>query len=320
MIGLIAGAAGPILPRVGAVFFLVGVGFGIPLSVIVYRMRKLLRLGYGPEDIAVALRTTYGRKREEFVFEFGPERSMRERAVKLIGIAGFVGVAGFGLASWMFSSDFVPLAVLSGYAGVIGTAISSRWSRLRDGKGPRWSKSWTGWPGRLLGKVSSFKLGQRAVPANRPTELAIAMSAEAVYASFPKEVRESLGDVPAALRALENHARSARARIAELDAALLEAQRQPGSGGTHTAGSSERQDALVRDLTDARQRADAKLSDVVTSLENLRLDLLRLRTGTGTTEGITREVEAAKSLGVEADRLLAAAREVSDALSPRPTR
>jgi hypothetical protein len=53
------------------------------------------------------------------------------------------------------------------------------------------------------------------------------MSAEALFDSFPKTIRESLGDVPGALRALEAQAAGARARIAELDATVAEATRAP---------------------------------------------------------------------------------------------
>jgi hypothetical protein len=162
----------------------------------------------------------------------------------------------------------------------------------------------------LIGKLASFKLGQRAVPADRPTEVAIAMSAEAVYATFPKELRQSLGDVPEALRGLEAHARLARARIAELDAAIIDAQHKPARGLP-----SERQQALVKDLEIARTQAESRLSEVVSALENIRLDLLRLRAGAGTSEGITRDLEAARALGDEADRLLAAASEVRRTLA-----
>ena len=54
---------------------------------------------------------------------------------------------------------------------------------------------------------------------------------------------------------------------------------------------------------------------MVTALENLRLDLLRLRAGAGSTDGITRDIAAAKALGDEADRLLAASREVDETLA-----
>jgi hypothetical protein len=166
--------------------------------------------------------------------------------------------------------------------------------------------------GRTLSRIAGFKLGARAIPANRPTELAIAMSAEALFKSFPKETRESLGDVPSVLRALEAHAQEARARIAEADAALAEAQR-----GVDRPGSADRKERVVAELTEARSRAEARLADVVTTLENVRLDLLRLRAGATAAEGITQDLIAARALSDGADRLLAGAREAEEAIPRR---
>jgi hypothetical protein len=291
---------------------LIAIGFGVPLALVVRRLRRLLRLGYGAEDIALALRTGFARKREEFLFEFGPERSKREQFLRVGGAVGLVlaGAIGAAAVAGLRHPELVPLAVVFGYFGMIGTIIGRKWSRLRDGSGPVWSRFWQGAPGRLLARLASFRLGQRAVPANRATELAIAMSAEAVYASFPRELRQSLGDVPEALRLLEAQARHARARIGELDAALLDAGRQPSR-----VASGDRHEALARDLGTARQAAESRLSDVVTALENLRLDLLRLRAGAGSADGITRDVAAARALGEEADRLIAATREVDETLA-----
>ena len=142
--------------------------------------------------------------------------------------------------------------------------------------------------------------------------LAIALSAEAMFATFPKELRESLGDVPKVLHGLEAHARSMRARIEELNVSLADAQRGPTR-----AVATERQDELVNDLISARDRAESRLEELVTALENLRLDLLRLRAGGGSVEGITLDLAAAREFGQEADRLLASGREVEQALAER---
>jgi serine/threonine-protein kinase len=312
--GVIArmGRHGASIAAVAALVGLVVIAIGLPLTFLVRRMRRLLRLGYGAEDIAMALRTSFARRREEFLFEFGPERTKRERLFRAVGAGGLVIAVALAAAAiaGVRSPPLAAIAFVSGYLGILGTVISKKWGRLRDGPGSVWTSFWQGKPGRLLARISSIKLGQRAVAAGRPTELAIAMSAEAVYETFPKELRQSLGDVPEALHGLEGHARNARARIAELDAALADAQRQPGRGV-----AMDRQDALVRDLNAARHQAEARLAEVVTALENLRLDLLRLRAGAGTAEGITRDVAAARALGDEADRLLAAAREVDATLT-----
>jgi hypothetical protein len=114
------------------------------------------------------------------------------------------------------------------------------------------------------------------------------------------------------LHDLESHARAIRARIEELDASLAEVQRGPTR-----AGAQERQEALVSDLVATRERAQARLEELVTALENLRLDLLRLRAGGGSIEGITLDLATARDFGQEADRLLASGREVEQALAAR---
>jgi eukaryotic-like serine/threonine-protein kinase len=308
----IAKHGGHVAP-VAAIIAMTAVSLGFPFGLIIYRLRKLLRVGYGTDDIVAALRTRFERRREEFLYEYGGEPTARERVLTVVGATGLV-VAGSALAAMIVAPPLVrlaaPIAIIALYAGTFATALSTRWRRLRRGSGSMWSSFWSGKIGEQLARTASFKLGDRAVPADRPTELAIAMSAEAMFATFPKEVRESLGDVPRVLHGLEFHARAMRARIEELDASLAEVQRGPSR-----VVATERQEALVADLVVTRERAQARLEELVTALENLRLDLLRLRAGGGSIEGITLDLATAREFGQDADRLLAGGREVEQALA-----
>jgi hypothetical protein len=289
---------------------------GFPLGMIVYRLRKLLRVGYGVDDIVAGLRTSFERHREEFLYEYGAEPTARERLLTFVGATGLVVGASAVVVTILAPHQMVrfaaPVAIIGLYIGMMATGFSSRWRRLRRGTGSLWSKLWSGTIGQQLARLASVNLGERSVLADRPTELAIAMSAEAMFASFPKELRESLGDVPKVLHGLEAHARSVRARIEELDASLAEAQH-----GSTRSLATERHDALVTDLIAAREHAESRLEELVTALENLRLDLLRLRAGGGSVEGITLDLAAAREFGEEADRLLAGGREVEQALATR---
>ncbi len=310
---LIGHAAKNGLTAMGAIGLLgiVSAALLIPAAVLVARVRSLLRHGYGPEDVAAGIDVSYERRREEFLFNFGPEQSRRERMFRIASIVGIAVAGGAAIAAiaGVSAKVLVPIGVMGGYFGLLGTIISKKMGRLRKGSGSLLSRFWSGAPGRTLAKVASYKLGRRAVAPNRATELAIAMSAEAIYESFPKETRQSLGDVPGVLRALEAQARAARARVAELDVTLVEAGRQ-----SSVAASSARKDSLVADLQQEREKAESRLSQIVTALENLRLDLLRLHAGAGNAEGITRDIVAATALGDEADRLLAGVREVEETL------
>jgi eukaryotic-like serine/threonine-protein kinase len=299
----------------------VGVGIavvvlGFPLAMITYRLRRLLQLGYGIDDIVAGLRTRYERVREEFQFDFGIEPTARERFFRFIGRTGLtlgaVSVVALIFGGHSAQRIAAPVAFVSTYFGILATVFSARWKRLRLGSGSVWAKFWGGKAAAKLAQVAGFRLGARAMPADRPTELAIAMSAEAIFATFSKTQREALGDVPKVLRGLEANARAMRARVIELDDAIGEAQRGP-SRTTPT----DRQDALVADLSATRERAGTRLEEIVTALENLRLDLLRLRAGGGSIDGITLDLASAQEFGAEADRLLAGEREVEEVLRPR---
>jgi eukaryotic-like serine/threonine-protein kinase len=290
---------------------LVAAGLSLPIVILLMRLRSVLKRGYRTDDIAVALRTMHVRQREEFLYEFGQKKSLRERLVRVASIGLFVG-AGAAVVTMIAGGpkdSLVPLTFFAAYAGVIASAFSARWRRLRNSTGSFWARMWQGKFGRLLARATRVKPNERAISTNRPTELAIAMSAESLYASFSKEMRESLGDVPGVLRTLEAHAQAARARIDEVDATIAQAQ-HPGRVGA----SEARQMELIADLRAERTKADDRLAEVVTALENVRLDLLRLHAGTRTPQGITQDLEAARALGEDADRLIAGVREAEATL------
>jgi eukaryotic-like serine/threonine-protein kinase len=273
-----------------------------PLAIVAFRLRPLLKLGYGPDDVAAGLRTRWERYREEFLFDFGTGRSLRERLLGVVTVTG-VSVSAASIVAMLAGLKYPwlpPTAVFSAYFGVFAGIGSLRRRRLRLGLGSFWANRWQGAWGRLLTKAASIKLGARSVSADRPTEMAIAISAQALFEELPKETRRALGDLPGAVRNLESEARAMRARVEELEATILEAQ-----SGTDRARTRGRQETLVAELRGARAAAEKRLADVVTALETLRLDLLRLRAGTGSPESITQSLEAAKALGEDVDRLIA---------------
>jgi hypothetical protein len=171
------------------------------------------------------------------------------------------------------------------------------------------ARFWESGVGRWAGRIAKWKLRERAIPAERATELKIAMSAEALFESLPKPLRSSLGDVPEVLRTLQNRAHSAREQIAKLDAVLA------GSGSGERA--ADKRDALATDVKRARSDAESRLSELVTALETVRLDLLRLQAGIGSADSITQDLAAAAAVGQDADRLIAALSEADSAAKRR---
>ena len=313
--GIIAAIAqhGASLTRVGGLSALVVLALGTPIAVSLHRLRRLAKLGYGPDDLVAALRFSHRRAREEFLFEFGPTPTLRERVTRILGFVGFAGAAVgvLGVIGNSHSSVIAPLTIFGLYLGAFATSFSTRWRRLRRNTDSLWTRIWNSRFGHALGNAAALNLGDRAVAADRPTELAIAMSASALYDALPREVRTSLGDVNDVVNGLEARARGIRTRMEQLANAIAEAQQ------TRAATAGEKQEALVADLRRAYAESEERLSEVVTSLETLRLDLLRLSAGAGTTEGVTRDLDAARALSDEASRVLAGRREVEDAIAKR---
>jgi hypothetical protein len=163
--------------------------------------------------------------------------------------------------------------------------------------------------GRWLAKLASIKLGARTAGADRPTEMAIAFSAQALYDELPKALRQSLGDVPALVEQLECRARAVREHITVLDESIASA-----SAARASVRVGELQESVVADLTAARSRSSEHLADLLAALEATRLDLLRLRAGQGAPDHITHTMSAARELGDDIERILSARAEIDAAL------
>ncbi len=108
----------------------VAVAFSVPLGIVIARLRRLLRLGYGPDDIAAGLRVSIAHRRDEFIFENGPTAGAKEKIIRLIGLLGLV--AGAGLIA---SNLVLHTAAIVGIGfGALWLGCSSRWCRS-DGNG-----------------------------------------------------------------------------------------------------------------------------------------------------------------------------------------
>jgi serine/threonine-protein kinase len=282
----------------------------MPLILTMRWLRPLLRGGYGVSDIAGALRASFDQRREELLFEFGTKPTRREKRLTEITIAG----AALNVGAWTAlvlgatAHWLLPFAFVSGMWPIPGV-FSATTSRARSNKGSWWAKRWEGAMGRWLTKLASIKLGARAAAADRPTEMAIAFSAQALYDELPKQLRQSLGNVPAIVDQLEGQARAMREHMAELDERIASAR-----AGRASVQVGELQGSLVADLTAARTRASERLADLLAALEATRLDLLRLRAGQGTADQITHTMTAASELRDDIERLLSARAEIDATL------
>ena len=167
---------------------------------------------------------------------------------------------------------------------------------------------WGTAPMRLFFRIAGLGIGRpKETPATAPmaTELLLGAAAGSLFEALPKAQRVRLEEVPDVIKALERAATTLRARRDQLEQAVAEAGVAQGTRGA----------AVVRELVAARDAATARLQAAVTALENLRLDLLRLRAGVGGADELTGSLEEARRIGEIVEAELEGRRE-ADRLAP----
>lgn len=162
--------------------------------------------------------------------------------------------------------------------------------------------------------------------AHRPTEIAIGIAADALFEALPKETRKRLNDLPRVVRRLEADAQGLRARVDELNALLAGAGEESAGarstslrhGTAQVAGTlADNRQKAREELMAKRDAAASRLAASVAALENIRLDLLRLKAGAGTVDQLGADLSAARDIGAEIDAALAGRSEVEAILAPR---
>ncbi|MCR4338308.1 MAG: protein kinase [Gemmatimonadaceae bacterium] len=298
-----------------------------PVAMVVQMVRRLLRSGYGRDELLRALRIQTEERRETLASERTPPPSRWDRLILRAGVTALLAnVAGLvymivGPYFPAFETVVVPMMNVAGvtYMGA-GLYLGSKHIVGSQVPGELGLKFWKSRVGRWLFKLAGLGLDrQPAVGASyRPTELAIGMAAERLFEDLPPEVRESFSGLPLHLRALELHAENARARIAELDEiahTIEQGGARDGQRGSALAGGSagQRQGA-ADEIRAARSAAEQRLSDAVGALETIRLQLLRMHAGIGSAESMTEDLTAALRLSRDLEYLLEGRREVDQVL------
>jgi serine/threonine-protein kinase len=306
----VAASLGPAIPLGGAAALLTA-ALTTPL---LRSARRLLRSGYGLDDAQLALKEDVERRREELLFEFGPP-GVVDRVLKYVTLGSLAVTGGsFGL---MLMQGFPYLGELWGVFGVsagvftvTGLVYASRSEHRRDIWGQRWLRFWKSRFGRWAFKLAGIGLENRPAAATatyRPTELALGLAADHLYAALSKAARRSLPDLPQVVRRLENDAQALRRRVDELNDLIAQV------GDDERAGSDRRR-TLRDELKTTRDAAHQKMLDAVGALETIRLSLLRMQAGVGTSESVTQDLAAARELLGDIERLAEGAEEVEKAL------
>jgi hypothetical protein len=182
---------------------------------------------------------------------------------------------------------------------------------------PWWRRLWAGRPGALFVRLTAGTTVTGHVAASTDlTEVVLGDAIETVLQRLPRELRTRFPDLPGQVTALRGHAESLRERLAVLDDAMREAGAAAGRvssapGSSLDARLRERADAGLRSLKESHATVAARLATVLSVLEMLRLDLVRLAAGAAAPDDLTADIEAAREIGREVDALLQARGEVA---------
>ncbi len=217
-----------------------------------------------------------------------------ELGLSLRGLVQVGQLASFFLG-WAFlvGLAFVPKRLVAWLTS--GTPEMAGWLR----------KLWAGPVGRWFFKLAGIGLRKaKALPPAdwQPTEVLLGRAAADLFEQLPQDQRARLGDVPEVIQDLECVATTLRTRRRdELASAIAEVGEAHGTA---------RRDELVGELETLKAATEQRLTSAVTALENLRLDLVRLRAGVGHPDDLTGAIEEARAVGEVVDLELEAHREV----------
>lgn len=283
----------------------------LPFGYFVVVARRLMALGFTHADVAPAFRREMEQAKEELSAAQFVGESPLEKWLPVAARIGFpVGAVTMaaGITGVVWDDAIAAGGMMMGGAMLAALGWLALRQRREDVDTEFWSRLWLGRIGRAAFAVAGRLVGTRhrtAAVTHRPTEMALGMAAEQLFASLPRDVQQSLGDVPEVVRRLQEDARLMRHRHDELQQALADAR--DSAAPEHA------------DLRELRDRVQGKLADSVTALETIRLNLLRLHAGSATVEGFTTHLGMAAELSADVQRLAAAHEEVARSLmAPRP--
>ncbi len=247
------------------------------------RARRAISAGASPHDVVRSLGGALHT-------DPSPPRTVRH-------LGGLLAGAGFALLQGKLSrlhgmpelaESLLQTALVVAPPLLIGRSVQGLW---RGSRAERWINAHVTTP--LLTKVTRWigrgvvhRADTRALPATAPTEVRLGNAADEILARLSPALQRELRAIPDAASALVREAEALRQR----DAALAVEGR--------SLRSSAASDAITRlaSVDAQRSQVQARLATTVAALETIRLDLLRLENGDGTTGDLTEHLEVAKDL------------------------
>jgi eukaryotic-like serine/threonine-protein kinase len=277
----------------------------IPLAAFqLSKTRRALAAGYSLADLRAALREWTTRRREELgkAKESIWARLFRE-ATWFSAAAGSTMIITLDTIQ---PRPFVPESVRLGVMGAVLLGIGSLTILGALGApliSPKVERPLVGtlrarlWNSRLGAWLASrLTPRERGIPETqfRPTELALKLAVEDLYAALPQTYREMIGDVAPVASRLSDHVTELRREVERLEVLR--------------ASAREHEEATVDDLLVASRK---QLGQSVGALERMRLELLRLHGGAQDLRPLTTSLDLARAMVEDIVRLRAAESEIS---------
>ena len=289
-----------------------------PFIPIIEAARAMAVAGYRADDVSSAVRADRmgSDGYTQYVLQ-SMQRSnqmIRSPAGRIVyGLFGVIAIAGgAGLmiprapvfAWWKFAIGLIagiPLAWMGveclGYGLQIGP-FKHRLVRFLENQAARdlAPSLWRSWPVRaflalgrkLLWTMPGLKAAPPTIAAHKPTEVLLAAAADEIYAGLTPDDRAAAAAVPEAVKRMQHAAAELRRKQASLDASI--------AAVGDAAGSAKRAEVLAH-MQAERSLVAERLRSTVEAMENLRLDLLKLRAGVGSAGELTAAIAAAQRVG-----------------------
>ena len=281
--------------------------------------RGVLRAGLGEQDVAEAVASSHLVRDANVEYELARiERLGRllSRSWVRAGLVALTGAFVFGMGSYIVGERHTLyevawaavnlLAITAFFSGlvIVPRKMAALFTRGTKDNAAFLGTFWSGPVGRWFFRLAGLGLRRSSKGPSRvaePTEVLLGRAAGALFDRLPKDLRTRLGDVQQVIGGLERAAASLRERRDALNEALADV-------GADDASS--RRGKLVIELETTRAEVERRLGRAVGALENLRLDLLRLRAGVGGPDDLTRSIEEAHVVREAVEREIEAKREV----------
>ncbi|MGI8498928.1 MAG: protein kinase domain-containing protein [Gemmatimonadaceae bacterium] len=282
------------------------------------RARLLLRQGFGYDDVRAAFQAELRQRQEEQDAMRAGLAMVKPPSAWPLMVAIMAGGAmlgvGIGLARKAHlhtPTGRVALAFLAGgtVTIVLSVMFGSRRLLTIERRGSKvGARLWLGPFGRFF-----FRVVSRGVTASKPSTAAQSLDRGVLdlYGELPAPARKRLAELPTLIPALSAAATGSEERLRELDRALAEAgsarldseraqlDTLRAAGHSEQATRLERNLSFASDLQTARTRAADGRSAAAELMENLRLQLLRIRSGVGRPEDAEPDIAAARVLVAE---------------------